>query len=400
MNIVQLFDQTARLVSGYSMRRRYISESLVKLGVKVRAFSSPLFNYESQEEKLNGVSYIRTKVPFWPLVRRVPIARETAIVQSMLYKIAYNWSNDIKVIDAHSSLLNGITGGKLKDRFDIPFLYEIRALWEDAAVDQGKTKEGSYRYNLTRKMETQVIEKADKITVICEGLRRDIAERGFSEDKIAVIPNGVDTEKFVPVELDQEIQKKYGLVDHKVFGFIGTFFEFEGLDLLIKAAKKVLERRNDVKFLIVGGGRHADYLEELVEDLNIEDNVIFTGRVNHDEIKRYYSVIDTLIYPRISKRITELVTPLNPLEAMAMEKVVIGSSVGGIKELVKDEYNGLLFKTDDVNDLAEKCLYVLDSDSKIQEMARESQQYVIRERNWFNICKKYLDIYKDLGVDV
>jgi PEP-CTERM/exosortase A-associated glycosyltransferase len=398
MNILQIFDQTAPLVSGYSMRSRYISESLVKLGVKVRAVSSPQFSYEHQEERLNGVSYMRTKVPGWEYLRKVPFVREATVVQSVKNKIIDNWSNDIKIIDAHSSLLNGMIGVKLQKRFHLPFLYEIRALWEDAAVDQGKTKEGSYRYNLTRKMETEIIEKADKITVICEGLRKDICERGIDESKVTIIPNGVDTEKFHPIECDLEVKKKYGLENCKVFGFIGTFFEFEGLDLLVKAAKKILEKKNDVKFLIVGGGRHEQYLKDLVNEMGLSKDVIFTGRVNHDEIKKYYSVIDNFIYPRISKRITELVTPLKPLEAMAMEKVVIGSSVGGIKELVSDGENGILFEADNVDDLVERCCYVLDNETKMQAMAKKSRQYVVEKRNWLTICREYLNIFEELGV--
>lgn len=398
MKIAQIFDQTTPLVSGYSMRSRYISDSLRQLGIDLKVFSSPIFSYKNGDENINDVEYIRSVMNGWNYIKKIPFLKEQLIINNLQKTISSNWDSEIKLIDAHSSVLNGIAASKLAKKYKVPFLYEIRALWEDAAVDQGKTKEGSLRYKFTRKLETSIIEKSDKVTVICEGLRKDIVERGFDPKKIEVIPNGVDTELFKPVEKDEEIIKKYELKDRKVFGFVGTFFLFEGLEYLIKAAKKICDDNDDVKFLLVGGGHEEEKLKVLVKELSLEDKVVFTGRVKHDDIKKYYSVIDVLVYPRISKRITELVTPLKPLEAMALEKIVLGSDVGGIKELVKDGYNGFLFKSDDVDDLVDKCKYVLNNIDNMSKMAKDAREFVINERNWLKICEKYLTIYKELGI--
>jgi len=110
--------------------------------------------------------------------------------------------------------------------------------------------------------------------------------------------------------------------------------------------------------------------------------------------------MDVLVYPRISRRITELVTPLKPLEAMALEKAVIGSNVGGIKELVEDGANGLLFEAENDQQLAEKCLYALDHEDEMTAMAKRAREYVQRERNWLEVCKRYIQIYKELGVQI
>jgi len=398
MKIVQLFDQTSPLVSGYSMRSRYITESLVQLGIKLIVFSSPIYRYSAKEDSFSGVPYIRTGELRGKLAH-LPLLKELKIVSSFTKMINARWDDDVKLIDAHSSVVNGISGLKIARQKKLPFIYEVRAFWEDAAVDQGKAKEGDLRYRLTRHQETSIIQKADKVTVICEGLKNDLLKRGIPEEKITVISNGVDTEQFQPIEgKDSEIVEKYGLKDCKVFGFIGSFFHFEGLEYLVRSAKQIMEKRKDVKYLIVGGGKEEERLHQLVGELKLKNRVIFAGRVRHDDIKKYYSVIDVFVYPRASKRITELVTPLKPLEAMALEKVVIASDVGGLKELVEDGSNGILFKADDVNDLTEKCLYVLDQPSKMETMTKTARQYVIKERNWLNICRRYLDMYKDLGV--
>jgi len=206
-------------------------------------------------------------------------------------------------------------------------MYEVRALWEDAAVDQEKTKEGALRYRLSKYFETRMLKRADAIVTICEGLKNEIISRGISSDKIYVIPNGVDTDKFVPRSKDLDLLDKLGLRNQLIVGFIGSFFKFEGLEILIRAASKVIGEIKDVKFLIVGSGREEVKLKRLCNELKLEKYIFFTGQVAHADSLRYYSIMDVLIYPRLSKRITNLVTPLKPLEAMSMEKGVIASDI-------------------------------------------------------------------------
>ena len=398
MSVAQIFDQTAPLVSGYSMRSKYITDSLHTLGVPLRVYSSPVFSYKNGDEVQNGVPYKRAIIENWETIRKYPIYRELKIINTLKDCVIKNWHDDIKLIDAHSSLLNGVVGIKISRKKNIPFVYEIRALWEDAAVDQGKTKEGSLRYKLTRNMETNIINKADHVTVICEGLKNDLLGRGIPDEKISVIPNGVDTDNFKPIESDIEIQHKYGLKDKIVFGFIGTFFYFEGLEILIRAIKELSIRNNNIKLLLVGSGHEENNLKAQVMKLRLEDKVIFTGRVSHHEIKKYYSVVDIFIYPRISKRITELVTPLKPLEAMAMEKIVIGSDVGGIKELVDERKTGMLFKAEDHYALTDKIQEVIKNIKNMKKMVKEARQFVVEQRNWLKICERYFDIYNKIGI--
>lgn len=398
MKIVQAFDQTVPIISGYTMRSRYISESLQKLGVEVTAVRSPAFSYDNSVETIDGVSYVSTNWPH-PAFAKLPVLRELALVRGLRNGLNKEAAKGVDLVDAHSSLLMGMAAAATAKKFNKPFLYEIRALWEDARADQGRVKEASFMYKLIRYLETRVINKADHVTVICEGLKNDLVGRGIDQDKITVIPNGVDTDKFSPVARDPAITEKYQLEDSPVIGFIGTFFEFEGLDLLIEAARGIVKNNPRTKFLLVGAGRHDDYLKSLVNEYKLQENVIFTGRVPHDDILKYYAAIDVLVYPRISKRITELVTPLKPLEAMAMKRVVIGSDVGGIKELVADQENGLLFKAHDVNDLIEKCEYAINNLEQLQPMVERARVYVEQQRQWPVICEKYLDIFKQMGIN-
>lgn len=398
MSIIQIFDTTSPQVSGYSMRSRYITDALTSLGVKLSVYSSPTYQFERQEDEFNGVRYFHIRSPYWNLIRYLPVVRERHAISTIVKEIDRQWNSSTGLIDAHSSILNGIAASKLAAKRGVPFMYEIRAFWEDAAVDQGKTTEGSLRYNLTRKLETDVIRKANHVTVICEGLRKDLIERGIPASKITIIPNGVDSTKFKPMGKDQQLIKQYALDGCKVFGFIGTFFRFEGLEILIKAIKRILIKRKDIKVFLIGGGQEEENIKRLVNELGMSKHVILPGRVKHEDVNRYYSIMDAMVYPRLSRRITELVTPLKPLEAMALEKVVIGSDVGGLKELIRDRDNGLLFKAEDINDLADKCLYVLDHESQNQVIAKKAREYVVRERDWLQICRRYLKIFEEMGM--
>ena len=130
--------------------------------------------------------------------------------------------------------------------------------------------------------------------------------------------------------------------------------------------------------------------------MGIEQQVVFTGRVPHDIVQDYYDLIDILIYPRISMRLTELVTPLKPLEAMAQKKLFIASDVGGHKELVIDKKNGLLFKSGSTTDLAKTVLWLVSQKDQWQLLKDNGRNFVETERNWKTSISRYKPIYQSL----
>lgn len=301
------------------------------------------------------------------------------------------------VIHAHSPVLDAVPAIRVGRKLGIPVVYEIRAFWEDAAVDHGSTKEGSLRYRLTRALETWAVKHADAVTVICEGLRSDLAARGVPPGKITVIPNAVDIDKFaVGGKPDAELKMKLGLGTSRVLGFIGSFYAYEGLDLLIAALPTILKQMPDVKVLLVGGGPQDAALKQQVMALDLKDRVIFTGRVPHGEVNRYYDLIDVLVYARHPMRLTELVTPLKPLEAMAQGRLMVASDVGGHKELIQDGKTGVLFRAGHAGDLASKVVALLKYEQGWDGMKRNGRQFVESERNWPASVARYRSVYGNL----
>jgi PEP-CTERM/exosortase A-associated glycosyltransferase len=301
------------------------------------------------------------------------------------------------ILHAHSPALNAIAALRAGRKHGIPVVYEVRAFWEDAAVDHGTSKEWGMRYRLTRELETHAFKRVDAVTTICEGLRRDIVARGIPEQKVTVIPNAVDIEKFsVGGAGDATLRQQLGLAGHRVIGFIGSFYAYEGLDLLLQAFPSILKAAPDVHMLLVGGGPQDDRLKHLAAGLGIQDKVIFTGRVPHDQVQRYYDLVDILAYPRHSMRLTELVTPLKPLEAMAQGRLLVASDVGGHKELIQDGKTGVLFKSEDPLALAGAVLRLLGEEPRWPELRAAARQFVENERNWPKSVSNYAGIYHRL----
>jgi PEP-CTERM/exosortase A-associated glycosyltransferase len=236
------------------------------------------------------------------------------------------------------------------------------------------------------------------VTTICEGLRRDIIGRGVAADRVTVIPNAVDTHEFAfGTRADPELRAKLDLEGKRVIGFAGSFYGYEGLDLLLEALAMLAPRRPELRALLVGGGPQDEALRAQASASGLGDRVIFTGRVPHQDVQRYYELIDVLAYPRRSMRLTELVTPLKPLEAMAQGRMFVASDVGGHRELVRHGDTGFLCKAGDAAALAAQIDAVFDDEASWPRIARQARQFVENERTWARSVAGYRNAYAHLG---
>ena len=343
------------------------------------------------DETVEGLRFFRTQsLPSGP-----PLLREWGEVRALSDRIVAlhrEWPFDL--IHAHSPALNGLAGARAAKKLGLPFVYEIRAFWEDAAVGNGTGREGSARYRLTRALENYVVKRADRIAVICEGLRNDLVSRGVAAEKIFVSPNGVDMELFGnPPPPDSVLAAELGLTEKKVIGYIGSFYDYEGIDDLIAAMPLM---HSDAHLLLVGGGPMEAALRAQAEHSPAKGRIHFVGRVPHEEVKRYYSLVDILAYPRKKMRLTDLVTPLKPLEAMAQGRLVAASSVGGHRELIEDGFTGTLFAPDDPA-AAAKSLDALLGDTESWPVRKaNARDFVAKERNWQRNIVRYDPVYHSL----
>lgn len=377
---------------GYTVRTDGLLRGQLAHGIDAVALTGTLQPSETgAEEIIKGVRYLRTRSGTEEHRHGL---RQWKIFRSFTRRIGAAIRDERPdLLHVHSPAYNGLAALVVGKRRRLPVVYELRGLWEDAAVDQAKIKAGSLYYNLGRGLETFVLRRAAAVVTICNGLSEEIVARGVPRERVFVAGNGVDTDSFQPAVRDAAMAESLGLkeTDGPVFGFIGSLFRYEGIEEFLDAIPPVRSRYPNARFLIVGGGEREQQVRERAAALC--DGVKYLPKVPHSEVHKLYSVCDCLVYPRRKNRITDLVTPLKPLEAMAMRKAVVASDVGGHRELIQHERTGLLYRADDARDFVETLCRAASDRDELLRLADQGREFVLTQRNWRKTAEAYLDAY-------
>ncbi|MDJ0277194.1 glycosyltransferase, exosortase A system-associated [Sphingomonas sp. 2R-10] len=395
MRVLHILDHGLPLHSGYTFRTRAILTAQMARGWQVAAVTGARQGATTcPRETVDGIDFHRT-VPPRALPAPLGELAEIRAFAASIDRVVDTFRPDI--LHAHSPVLDALAALRVARRRKLPLVYEIRAFWEDAAVGNGTGTEGSLRYRATRALESWAVRRADGVAVICEGLRRDLVARGIAADKIMVSPNGVDLTLFGdPPPPDAALAERLGLTGKEVLGYLGSFYDYEGLDTLIAAMPALVAARPDVRLLMVGGGPMEAALRAQAAASSVAHAIHFIGRVPHQEVERYYGLVDLLVYPRKAMRLTDLVTPLKPLEAMAQRRLVAASDVGGHRELIRDGDTGTLFPPDDPAALAGRVAALLADRSGWDAMRDRGRAFVEAERNWASNVARYQPLYQRL----
>lgn len=396
MRVLHVLDHSRPVMSGYSTRSWSIVHFQRALGLDPVVLTSPKHGpAPSSLEIIEGIRHHRTSTA--PGVAgRVPYAGELALMARLARRIAaVARAEGARILHAHSPVLNGLPALWAGRRLSIPVVYEARAFWEDAAVDHGTTREGSLRYRVTRALETLLFRRADRAVVIAETMREELTRRGIDASRVTVVGNGVDTERFTPVPRDEALARRLGLEAGPIFGFIGSFYRYEGLRFLVEAMPDLRRRLPGAQLLLVGGGEEEPVLREMSASTGC--SVIFAGQVPHSEILEYYSLLDVFVCPRLRMRLTELVTPLKPLEAMATGCPVLASDVGGLAELVQHDVTGLLFRAGSRGAFVEAASELGGSPELRGLLGKRARQAVVDDRTWSRVVSGYLPLYRELS---
>ena len=393
--VLHVLDHSLPLHSGYTFRTRAIMKAQAAQGVEVRGITGFRHTAEGPlAEQIDGLAFHRT-----PGTPRGPAGmrewREINAHAQAVVRLAREWRPD--VLHAHSPALSGMAGLKAARLLELPLVYEIRAFWEDAAVGNGSGRAGSVRYRATRALENHVVAGADAVITICHGLRDDLVARGFPAERIGVSPNGVDLILFGrPAPRDEQLARELELGDGPVIGFIGSFYDYEGLDDLIAAMPALVREQPAVRLLLVGGGPMEAALRARAEASPAAGAIRFAGRVPHDRVERYYAQCEVMVYPRKRSRLTDLVTPLKPLEAMAQGRIVAASNVGGHRELITDGLTGVLFPPDDPAACAAALAALLARADQWPAMRDAARAHVAAYHDWGRNVLRYRDVYQAL----
>lgn len=409
MRILHLLHRSVPGTHGYAIRSREIVLAQRNHGLEPLVVTSPSQSPQGildseQSEYIDGIRYFRTCGDFLPPTvdvsdRSVWKASLRVAQNAALFTTAARVAKNkrVDVIHGHSPFTCGLVAGAVGKLLGIPSVYEMRGIWEDSHAGREKITENSLRYRTVRMLENRAVGLVDSCCVICDALKEDVLSRGIiNPAKIFVVPNGVDVERFVPGPPDQDLLARLGLTDRTVMGYIGTFFHYEGLDLLVRAMARLAPEFPKLSLLLVGHGELMPSLEKISREAGIADRVIFTGRVPHQEITQYYRLFDFMVLPRRETRETRLVTPLKPMEIMAMAKPVIASDIGGHRENIEESLNGMLFRSEDLADLSEKCAALIRQPELREELGQSARAWVTANRDWNVLVNRYIDAYARL----
>lgn len=388
------------LQNGYSIRSKYVIDNQKKIGLDPIVVTRPGFPNDFLEdsfkkkgsvikEEVDGISYYRT----YPdtIMRFTPFSEYLEKYVAAICKVIDLEQPDF--VQSASNFVNGIAGLHAARKKGIPFVYEIRGFWELTTITKEPLYKNSENFKLEQKLEQYLIYNADRLIVISQGLKNQLIEKGIKEEKITVVPNGVDTNSIRPMDRDESLYQKYKLENKFVIGYIGSIVRYEGLQELLKVlADLVGQGHKDIRFLVAGEGSFVSNLKDLTSKLNLVEHVVFLGKIPHSDVPKYYSLFDLCVFPRLDEEVTNIVTPLKPLEAMASGKVVIGSNLEAMREMVVDEVNGFIFDNTR-EDLFNKIIYLYNNRELCDTMKGRARTWVIENRDWSVVTQGYSKIY-------
>jgi glycosyltransferase involved in cell wall biosynthesis len=399
MKVLHLLYQSLPNLKGASIRSMNIMKAQAEAGIELAVLSSPFQAPagtldERGCEFIDGVAYYRSwnqrpeqavsatgsgwrgrasKLMQWPsFARRVEeVARAEAA----------------DLIHAHGIFYVGLAARRAARKLDIPWVYEVRSVWEDNAVLHGVYGKRSPILAIIRGLENRATKSATAVTTICDGLRVELIARGVDPAKITLAPNAVIPDSGMGLRAEDGTFR---------IGYVGGIAKTEGLDLILRAAALSRETIPELRVLIVGGGGELEKLRALAKDLNLEDICELPGPVPPEKVGEAYRRIDLFIVPRVRGRVTEIVTPLKPLEAMNNGCLVAVSELGGLLELVEPGRTGLAFEPENAGALSELIERVHSNSDDFEAIRAAGRDWVRRERNWTGVGKKYRQLYAQL----
>ncbi|MEX5249666.1 UNVERIFIED_CONTAM: heparinase II/III family protein [Kocuria sp. CPCC 205295] len=395
--------------TGYTLRTHYLAQAQVEKGYDVHVMRQAGASVDSLDESpviRDGVTYHLPEGPArgtitWDewLQNNTDALRQLVIDERP------------SILHCHSDYINQLIARPVADAFGLPLIYESRGFWEESWLSRVETAVGRPldadnerygfpdAYTLRHDRENQARTDSDHVTTLAEVMRDHIVERGEDPSRISVTPNGVLPSDFPVVETDAALKDQLGFpADVPVIGYITSVVEYEGIDTLVTAFARLIQAGRDTRLLIVGDGPVRASLVAQAKNLGIADRCLFTGRVPHEQVLAYYSLIDIFVVPRKDRAVCRLVTPLKPFEAFSTGRTVVVSDVDALREIADQSGGAELFRADDPDSLAQVLSALLDDPQRRSELASRGAAWVREERSWRSIADRYDEPYQKLGV--
>lgn len=397
---------------GYATRTHGFAKGLQAAGYEVVACTRPGYPIDMrpeltaadvpESETVDKVRYLRLLQPArnrMPFPKYVPAAVDA--LESCIRRLRPQF------VMAASNYMTGLPALIAARRFGLPFVYEVSGLWEINRMSKEPGFDETASFELQKDLETAVARNADHVFTLTEGLREELLRRGIPKEKIVILPNSCDPAQFVPLPRNQELAKRLSIpANVPVIGYVGTFTAYEGLEDLATACGMLKAEGAKFRLLLVGNentsgdsrGQISDQVARIADEGGYSNWLVMPGRVPHHEVARYYSLIDICPFPRKPWPVCEMVSPMKPLEALAMQKAVVVSSVRALAEMIRDGETGLIFQKGDTRALASALLRLMNGPAERIRLGTEGRAWVIRERTWHATARKAAAHLEEIAV--
>ena len=385
--------------AGYTVRTHRIVTSQQAAGLDPHVVTSwgwPMLQGHTAAEafdQLDGIPYHRLlpdggEVPF---EMRGRIIRGAEGVTRLVEQLRP------QVLHAATDHRNGSVAHAVRARTGTPFVYEVRGFLEETWASRDPLRIGSQRHVLQREREAYLMREADAVVTLAETMAVEIVERGVPREKIFLAPNAVDDSLLTASYDGSAFRASFGIdPDEIVVGSVSSIVAYEGFATLLRAAAILRDQGSPVRVLIVGDGTERANLLALVAELGLKD-AILPGRVGPDEALQAQAAIDIFVCPREDLRVCRLVTPLKPVEAMALGKPVVLSDLPALSELVGSDGAGLLVPPGDPAELANALAALREDPSRRLAMGEAGRAEVAAKRTWSRVAETYRGIYRSLA---
>lgn len=396
-----LTNSLPHLQSGYTVRAQQIAVAQVAAGLDphmVTRAGFPLVEGRAGRgiDRVDGIAYHR-------IAPGMPLSGAPGVIVTQTAAGLERLAAELRpaVLHPTTNFLNAQAALAVRESLGIRLVYEVRGFLEETWASRvGGSARIADRYARGREVETACMKAADAVVTLSETMKADIVARGIPAERITVIPNAVDGARFTPRVRDDVLAGRLGIAPGEiVLGYISSMVRYEGIRYLIEATRLLRDRGRHVRLLLVGDGEERGALEERADELGLRADraAIFTGRVPHAEIEGYYSIIDLFVVPRTADRVSQLVTPLKPYEAMAMERCLVVSGVGALLEIVQEGETGRSFTPEDPVALADALEPLLDDPGERDRLGRNARAWVLEHRTWERNGALYRALYERLG---
>ncbi|PQZ86554.1 glycosyltransferase [Arthrobacter sp. MYb222] len=402
--------------TGYTLRTHYTAKAQISRGLPVVIVGQPgIYDREVNEtehHEHDGIDY------YWLAGK----PRAGALLDEWIKNAALELESLVRqikpsIIHAQSDFINALIAQAVARPHGIPTVYESRGFWEESWLSRtinsqewGTRATGIFEkyglpeaYTLRKNAETRVREQADHIFTLAQVMKDHILElspRNIANENVTLVPNSVNADLFPVQSSDDELRQLLGIdIEDVVVGYISSIVEYEGIDVLIDAFEMTVRKTTKpVSLLIVGDGDYLQKLKNHAAKIGLK-NILFTGRVPHDDILKYYGLIDIFVVPRKPAPVSNLVTPLKPFEAFSTGRCVVMSDVSALKEIADQSQAVELFTAGDSYSLSEKILGLIEDPIRRMALSNKGASWVRNYRAWEHNVVSYFEVYKKLGYE-